>query len=212
ARTLAMKPEIIFFDEPTSALDPTMVGEVLSVIRTLAKAGMTMMIVTHDMKLAQSVSTRIFYMDDGGIYEDGPPEQIFNHPQRERTRYFVNRLKTYECEIKTTTFDFIEASVGIEEFGRKQQLTQRTINGLQLIFEELCVQTLLHRGDCVFPLKFSCAVSSMDGICEVQVTFEGPPFNPFEEMEDDLSIKMLLGITQEHKWSRDDNNRITFVL
>ena len=77
ARTVAMEPEIILFDEPTSALDPTMVGEVLSVIRGLAGQGMTMMIVTHEMKFARDVSTRIFYMDQGGIYEDGTPEQIF---------------------------------------------------------------------------------------------------------------------------------------
>ena len=72
ARALAMKPEIILFDEPTSALDPTMVSEVLSVIRSLAREGLTMMIVTHEMKFARDVSTRIFYMDEGGIYEDGP--------------------------------------------------------------------------------------------------------------------------------------------
>lgn len=212
ARALAMKPEIILFDEPTSALDPTMVGEVLLVMRSLAKEGMTMLIVTHEMKLAQTVSTRVLYMDQGGIYEDGSPEQIFNHPQRERTRFFVNRLKTFEREIKTTTFDFIEFSTGIEEFGRKQQLSQRQINGLQLIFEELCVQILLARGNCVFPLKFSCAVSSMDSVYEAQVTFQGPPFNPFVEQADDLSIKMLLGITREHKWSGDGENRITFFL
>jgi polar amino acid transport system ATP-binding protein len=77
ARALAMKPEIILFDEPTSALDPTMVGEVLSVIRTLAQEGLTMMIVTHEMKFARDVSTRVLYMDEGVIYEDGTPEQIF---------------------------------------------------------------------------------------------------------------------------------------
>ena len=96
ARALAMKPGIILFDEPTSALDPTMVGEVLAVIRSLAREGLTMMIVTHEMKFARDLSTRIFYMDEGGIYEDGPPERIFETPQRERTRAFVKRLKTFE--------------------------------------------------------------------------------------------------------------------
>ncbi|MEG0442039.1 MAG: amino acid ABC transporter ATP-binding protein, partial [Oscillospiraceae bacterium] len=146
ARALAMKPEIILFDEPTSALDPTMVGEVLAVIRSLAREGLTMMIVTHEMSFARDVSTRIFYMDEGGIYEDGTPEQIFENPQRERTRAFVRRLKTFEREIVSPTFDFIEVNTGIEEFGRKQLLSQRQINNLQLVFEELCVQTLLLRG------------------------------------------------------------------
>ncbi|MEG2138160.1 MAG: amino acid ABC transporter ATP-binding protein, partial [Oscillospiraceae bacterium] len=77
ARALAMKPEIMLFDEPTSALDPTMVGEVLAVMRTLTKEGLTMLIVTHEMKFAQAVSSRVFYLDQGGIYEDGPPEQVF---------------------------------------------------------------------------------------------------------------------------------------
>lgn len=93
ARAIAMKPEILLFDEPTSALDPTMIGEVLAVIRTLAEEGMTMMIVTHEMKFAQEVSNRVFYMDDGGIYEDGTPEQIFEHPEKELTRRFIQKFK-----------------------------------------------------------------------------------------------------------------------
>ena len=92
ARALAMDPEILLFDEPTSALDPTMVGEVLSVIRELAKSGMTMLIVTHEMGFARDVSTRIFYMDQGVVYEDGTPEQIFNHPQKPRTVDFVGQV------------------------------------------------------------------------------------------------------------------------
>ena len=76
ARTLAMKPEILLMDEPTSALDPKMVSEVVTVIRRLAQEGMTMMIVTHEMNLAKTVSTRVFYMDEKGIYEDGTPQQI----------------------------------------------------------------------------------------------------------------------------------------
>ena len=92
ARALAMDPEILLFDEPTSALDPTMVGEVLEVMRSLAKSGMTMLIVTHEMGFARDVSTRVFYMDQGIIYEDGTPEEVFNHPKRERTIDFVGRV------------------------------------------------------------------------------------------------------------------------
>ena len=85
ARALAMKPDVILFDEPTSALDPTMVGEVLSVIRQLAKEGLTMLIVTHEMKFAHDVSTRIFFMYDGYIHEDGSPRQIFESPVHSAT-------------------------------------------------------------------------------------------------------------------------------
>ena len=94
ARCLAMEPEIILFDEPTSALDPTMVSEVLSVIRRLAKQGMTMAIVTHEMDFAREVSTRVFYMDQGIIYEEGPPEVVFEAPVRERTRDFIGKVRS----------------------------------------------------------------------------------------------------------------------
>ncbi|MEG1396749.1 MAG: amino acid ABC transporter ATP-binding protein [Oscillospiraceae bacterium] len=212
ARALAMKPEIILFDEPTSALDPTTVGEVLSVIRSLAREGLTMMIVTHEMKFARDVSTRVFYMDQGIIYEDGTPEQIFVHPQRERTRAFVKRLKTFEREIASPTFDFLAVSTDIEEFGRKQLLGQRQINNLQLMFEELCVQTLLPLGDQVFPLRFSVASSELDGSCEATISYGGPDFDPFTARADELSVRMVLGFTKEHTWSGDQGNHITLIL
>lgn len=211
ARALAMKPEIILFDEPTSALDPTMVGEVLTVIRSLAQEGLTMLIVTHEMKFARDVSTRVFYMDEGGIYEDGPPEQIFDNPQRERTRAFVKQLKTFEREIKSPTFDFIEVSTGIEEFGRKQLLSQRQINNLQLVFEELCVQTLLGRDEAL-PMRFSASVSELDGSCEAVVCYGGPLYNPFTEQANELPIRLVLGLTKKHAWSGDNGNQITLAL
>ena len=92
ARALAMDPEILLFDEPTSALDPTMVGEVLAVIKDLAKTGMTMLIVTHEMGFARDVSTRVFYMDEGVVYEDGSPAELFNRPQKPKTIEFVGQV------------------------------------------------------------------------------------------------------------------------
>ena len=92
ARALAMDPEILLFDEPTSALDPTMVGEVLAVIRDLARTGMTMLIVTHEMGFARDVSTRIFYMDEGVVYEDGTPAEVFTTPKMPKTVEFVGRV------------------------------------------------------------------------------------------------------------------------
>lgn len=91
-RALAMNPEVMLFDEPTSALDPTMVGEVLQVIKGLAGDGMTMLIVTHEMQFANDVSDRILYMDEGVIYEEGTPEQIFGSPQKDKTKSFISRL------------------------------------------------------------------------------------------------------------------------
>ena len=92
ARSLAMQPEIMLFDEPTSALDPEMVGEVLDVMKNLAKSGMTMLVVTHEMGFAREVGSRILFMDEGKILEQGTPEDIFDNPQNDRTREFLSKV------------------------------------------------------------------------------------------------------------------------
>ena len=92
ARALAMKPKIMLFDEPTSALDPEMVKEVLEVMKNLAKEGMTMFVVTHEMGFAREVSDRVLFMDGGYIVEQGPPDQIFGNPQNERTKAFLGQV------------------------------------------------------------------------------------------------------------------------
>ena len=92
ARALAMEPKVMLFDEPTSALDPEMVGEVLDVMRSLAKDGMTMAIVTHEMGFAREVADRVLFIDGGGILEQGTPAQIFEHPQQERTQSFLSKV------------------------------------------------------------------------------------------------------------------------
>ena len=92
ARALAMNPEVMLFDEPTSALDPEMVGEVLDVMRALAKDGMTMIVVTHEMSFAHDVASRVLFMADGNIVEEGTPEEIFEHPKKQRTKAFVGMI------------------------------------------------------------------------------------------------------------------------
>ena len=92
ARALAMHPKVMLFDEPTSALDPEMVGEVLDVMRRLAKYGMTMVIVTHEMGFAREVGDRLLFVDDGRIIEQGPPKEIFEHPKEERTKSFLSKV------------------------------------------------------------------------------------------------------------------------
>lgn len=92
ARALAMEPEVLLFDEPTSALDPQMVGEVLTVMRALAKDGLTMLVVTHEMAFARDVSSHVVYMQDGVIWEEGSPEAIFSNPQKKETREFLSRF------------------------------------------------------------------------------------------------------------------------
>ena len=92
ARALAMEPEVLLFDEPTSALDPQMVGEVLDVMKTLVKEGLTMLVVTHEMAFARDVSSRTVFMKDGVIWEEGAPEQIFGQPERAQTKEFLSRI------------------------------------------------------------------------------------------------------------------------
>ena len=93
ARALAMNPEVLLFDEPTSALDPEMVGEVLTVMRQLAQEGMTMLVVTHEMAFARDVSSRVVYMNQGVICEEGAPEAIFGDPQKQETKDFLARFR-----------------------------------------------------------------------------------------------------------------------
>ena len=91
-RALCMEPDVMLFDEPTSALDPEMVGEVLEVMKALAREGMTMVVVTHEMGFAREVGDRVIFMDGGQILEEGTPDQIFNHPQNPRTQEFLSKL------------------------------------------------------------------------------------------------------------------------
>ena len=133
ARALAMKPKVILFDEPTSALDPTMVGEVLSVIRQLAQEGMTMLIVTHEMKFAHDVSTRLFFMYDGYIHEDGSPEQIFDHPIHSATKSFIQRIRKEVFEIDGPDFDFLGMHSAISAFCHKYGISEKEETAHRLI-------------------------------------------------------------------------------
>ncbi len=209
ARTVAMEPEIILFDEPTSALDPTMVGEVLSVIRRLAKQGMTMMIVTHEMKFARDVSTRIFYMDQGEIYEEGTPEQIFQHPKRERTRIFIQQLKVLHVEKISRDFDAPAFMTQLEDFGRKQQFSQRQIHTMQLAVEEVLVLKLLPLAEEAGGMDISLNVEYSEREDQTQMLFSysGPSYHPFEN-EEDLSSRMMKGMCKgmEHKFADGANH------
>ncbi len=143
ARTLAMNPEIILFDEPTSALDPAMVGEVQAVIRMLTSSGKTMLIVTHEMDFARAICSRVFYMDEGGIYEDGPPGQVFDAPLKERTRRFIKKLRVLEMRLEGKDIDFYSAGSEIRSYCRKHEISYDTSYRILLAFEELVQQILM---------------------------------------------------------------------
>lgn len=198
ARTLAMKPEIVLFDEPTSALDPTMVGEVLAVIRQLAGEGLTMLVVTHEMQFARDVSSRIFYMDQGIIYEEGTPKQVFDAPQKDRTRVFVKRLKAYKFETHSKDFDFLALNSEIEEFGHKQVLSQKMVHAVQLIFEELCLNLIVPILPEIDPyLQFQMEYSDTDGSVALIVDYNGPKCQPLDEQAEELSTILVRRMTKE---------------
>lgn len=138
ARTLSTDPEIILFDEPTSALDPLTVGEVEEVIASLAKKGCTMMLVTHSMDFAYSVSNRVFYMDQGGIYEEGTPDQIFKNPQKERTRRFIRRLASLDMEVTEQSHDLVGELGKIYSFLSAKGLDIERIINASKSYEEVC--------------------------------------------------------------------------
>ncbi|MFA6103594.1 MAG: ATP-binding cassette domain-containing protein [Victivallaceae bacterium] len=212
ARTLAMKPEIVLFDEPTSALDPTMTSEVLSVIRKLADEGMTMMIITHEMSFARNVSTRVFYMDEGVIYEEGTPEEIFSHPKREKTRGFIHKIRSFSFEIKSTDFDYIELSAILEDFCKKQFMSSKTLNSLQLVIEELIINQLPPVAETP-DIVINIAYSEESGGVEITLTYRGRDFNPFAAEEEDISLMIIRNIARNPVHSYKENiNTLEFKI
>ena len=187
ARALAMDPEIILFDEPTSALDPTMIGEVEAVIRDLARDGKTMMIVTHEMNFARNIANRVFYMDDGEIYEDGTPEQIFDNPRRELTRRFIRRIKV--LEIDDSSRDFPGACSRIAHYCARNRIPPKTEMRIQLVFEELVHQLLMTELG-KREIRFQAEYSETDGSAAIIVDYNGEPFDP-ETVKNELSLTLV---------------------
>jgi len=175
ARCLAMDPEIILFDEPTSALDPTMVSEVLAVIRGLARQGMTMVIVTHEMAFARTISTRVFYMDEGTIHEQGTPTEVFDAPKREKTRAFIRRIRRLEFHVTSPDYDLYALNAEIEAFGEKHILPRDLREHLVSLVEE--VLALQPSFDDV---RLGLAYSERDGRLEFVSSSAGPPLNVLE--------------------------------
>ena len=213
ARCLAMEPEIILFDEPTSALDPTMIKEVLSVIRRLAREGMTMAIVTHEMDFARDVSNRVLYMDQGLIYEEGTPEQIFESPKKEKTRAFINRILSYTCCISSPDYDLYAMNAEIEAFCEKQILPKKTRYNLLLLVEELLQIYLPYLRIVVLDIIITYSEKSerLELICEST----GEEFNPIDGqgLADDLGLTIIRNLTEsiDYRWL-NGKNRLQFLI
>lgn len=203
ARTLAMDPDVILFDEPTSALDPTMVGEVQIVINDLSKMGKTMLIVTHEMRFAKEISNRVFYMDQGVIYEDGTPEQIFDHPKKDLTRKFINHLKVLELLIKDEGYDFIELDNKIGEYCYLNGMSIRLRYRLRLVFEEIIKQMLyqvLNYTEIVVIIEYD----EIDKIVKMSFSYGGTKYS-IEESGNDLSYIMVKNSVDNISYCYDES-------
>jgi ABC-type polar amino acid transport system ATPase subunit len=193
ARTLAMRPSTILFDEPTSSLDPTMVGEVQGVIRTLAIDKMTMLIVTHEMKFARDVSTRVFFMDEGVILEEGTPEQIFNHPQLPATRTFVHRIRSLVFDIASRDFDFYDMTSQIKQFCIRHSIPEK-MNPITHVVEEMLNLLAQYNK----PVHIEVNYSELDYSSSVVILHKGETLSPLERPDsDELAVMIIRGMSKD---------------
>ena len=218
-RSLMMDPKVMLFDEPTSALDPSMIGEVLAVIRMLAKRSLTMLFVTHEMNFAREVATRVLFFADGGIYEQGTPEEIFDRPRREKTVAFINQIKYFVFEVTDRQFDLMRLQGGIQTFGEKYGIEQPKIYRLQICAEELIIEMLQNcygAEDSIEPgILFSVSYSEQNRTTEVSLDCGGAAYNPFLEADDleHLGMTILNRIAKKLDYRREDGmNRIRIVI
>ena len=194
ARALAMQPEIMLFDEPTSALDPTMVSEVKNVMRTLAGEGMTMLIVTHEMQLARDISSRILFLSDGKICEEGTPEQIFEHPQKEQTRQFVMKVTSWQWNTKSDGADFFGMMASLEDFCRSRFMNRRLMNSCEIVLEELytsCLKPCMEEND-EMSVTFTLETIGDNESVTLTVDYGGIDFDPFQREIDDVSKSIIM--------------------
>ena len=214
-RCLMMEPKVLLFDEPTSALDPTMVGEVLAVIRMLTKRDMSMLIVTHEMNFAKEVASRVLFFADGGIYEQGTPAEIFDSPKREKTVSFIRKIKSFSFDITERHFDLMQLHGGIQTFGEKYGLNQKRTYRLQLCCEELIYEFMEHcypnRED--VDLKLSVSHAESDGTTQIAIDCGGAAYDPFDQAEDSLNVTILKKMSKELDYRcEDDRNQLNITL
>lgn len=203
ARTLAMNPEVILFDEPTSALDPTMVGEVKAVIKDLTNTDKTMMIVTHDMDFAKSIATRVFFMCDGLIYEEGTPEEIFEHPKKDKTKQFVHQMKILNLQIDGDDYDFYGAFANIEEYCQRNQISYERMYHLEAIFEELC-RVILH--DYVNDINFEIEYAPKEDNLFTTVRYGKDKFD-IRESDNKLSLSIIEGFSKSIRYREEPDEQ-----
>ena len=214
-RCLMMEPKVLLFDEPTSALDPTMVGEVLAVIRMLAKRDMSMLIVTHEMNFAREVANRVLFFADGVIYEQGTPQEIFEAPRREKTVAFIHKIKYFTFDITDRQFDLMAFQGGIQNFGEKYGLDEKRTYRLQICCEELIYDLLDHcyPSENRVDIKLSVSHAESDSATQISLSCGGKPHNPFDQPEDGLGVTILKKMSRQLEYRREGElNQISIRL
>ncbi len=209
ARTLSMDPEIILFDEPTSALDPTMVSEVLSVIRTLAQTGITMLIVTHEMNFARDVSNRIFFMCNGYIWEDASPQQLFENPQTDEARIFINRIRGLHFDIESKDYDLYKFNAMIEQFGAKYFFTPDRTTALLHVIEEVLTLLQPDKG-----ISIDLEYSEKEGEVCMKVLQKGIHSTILQSEEvDELALSIIRGSCKNiEETQTEEGMKLTFSI
>ncbi|MGN0405240.1 MAG: amino acid ABC transporter ATP-binding protein [Bariatricus sp.] len=198
ARAMAMKPEGLLFDEPTSALDPTMVDEVESVIRRLVENGMTSVIVTHDMRFAKKIASKVVFLAEKGIYEQGTPQQFFEQPSRELTRQFLYRTRMLERTMTRQTVDVYALSSEIRAFALPYGFNQRQSHGISFICDELILPIIRSYEDMQREITVRFVAGENGQEHTILVEFSALECNPLEHPAiDELNIKLLKGFTRE---------------
>ena len=210
ARCLMMAPKIMLFDEPTSALDPTMVGEVLATMRMLAKRGMTMIIVTHEMNFAREIGSRILFLADKGIYEQGTPADIFDNPQKEKTIAFIKKLKYISMQIDSRDFDLMELHGSITTFSERYGLGTKAAYRLQLCAEELIYEMMKCAGD-VIDAELGIEYSESEKCIRLTLNAKGAAYNPFTLAEDDEPMGVMIVKRTAKKYSHAYANGVNKI-
>ena len=211
ARTMAMHPDIMLLDEPTSALDPSNVREVQSVISRLSGQGLTMLIVTHDLKFSREVSDRVFYMDEGIIYDDGTPEEIYEHPVKEKTINYVNYMQSYKYDIVSEDFDIYELYKGVDEYVSNHMLDPHISQKAVSVLEEVIMVLLRDKSE---KISVSVSHSKVDNALKIELIYGGENYDPLEDEDADKISKKIVEsyiCGREHIFS-DNINKLSLSI
>ncbi|MBQ9450815.1 MAG: amino acid ABC transporter ATP-binding protein [Bacteroidales bacterium] len=207
ARCLALLPEVILFDEATSSLDPEMKTEVLGVIRELARQGRTMVVVTHELKFARDVSTRVVFMNQGRFVEEGTPEQIFDHPRERLTQVFVNNLRSLVFHIDSPDYDLYKLNAEIEWFCQRNTLGRRYVS-LELIVEEMLTKMMPFSGP--IHICIQCKEMTQEVSIEMQQErFSGQIVG--REGTDEISLMLLQGLCGSIREEQEGTTRVVHL-